>query len=159
MGIERLIAAFAEGDDTAIRSLDADEVRAVLDELDPLQRERERRIQVLATERRTARDGRADALRAEQDGMVADQRLGAEFRRAVKRRLAELTMDARDARIEVSRALATAVAVMLDEALAMSASLEADGLTDEEIDDHLSEIEAAARDLEGQVPGWRDLLG
>lgn len=156
MGIERLIAAFAEGDDSAIRSLDAAEVRAVLDELDPLQRERERRIQVLATERRTARDGQAEDLRAEQDGVIADQRLGAEFRRAVKRRLAELTMDAR---IEVSRALANAVAVMLDEALAMSASLEVDGLTDEEIDDHLSEIEAAARDLEGQVPGWRDLLG
>lgn len=154
MGLARLIAAFADGDDAAIHALDASEIRALLDELDPIQRDRESRIQALAAERRSARDGRADALRAEQDGIVADQRMGAEFRRALKRRLAEVTIDAR---IEVGRTLASTLARVFAEIARLNAGLEADGLTDDEIDDHLSEIEAAESDLDGQIPDWWDL--
>lgn len=154
MGLARLIASFADGDDAAVNALDAAEIRALLDELDPIQRDRESRIQALASERRSARDGRADALRAEQDGITADQRVGAEFRRALKRRLAEITIDAR---IEVGRTLAVTLVRVLGEVARLNAGLEVDGLTDDEIDDHLSEIERAEADLDGQIPHWREL--
>ncbi len=156
MALSRLIASFADGDDAAVNALDAAEIRALLDELDPIQRDRESRIQALASERRSARDGRADALRAEQDEVTADQRVGAEFRRALKRRLAEITIDAR---IEVGRTLAGTLVRVLGEIARLNAGLEADGLTDDEIDDHLSEIERAEADLDGQIPHWRELAG
>lgn len=157
MAIERLIAAWADGDADIIPAMTTDEIRAVLDEIDPIQREGERQIQRNAADRRAATGGRIDHLLREHGRMVAEQQQRATLRRALKRELATRSIDYRP---ECARLLAGTLATVEASLARLNAGLEtADGLTDEEIDDVLQSADDALAALDGQLPDWRELAG